>query len=296
MGELLLLATTLTTAVLLVWALWTRSRRLVSITIAIIGTYAIALLTVSFSSREHLVDSTYAKKFCAADCDLSLSVAKAEHRGDTWTVQVKVQSSAARVTMTPSSPQAILIDEYGREYAGSNELDSAPFARPVAPGESYIKTLVFHVPDTVKTPRLLLREGGWPEHFVVGDENSFFHKKTLILLRDPVVGQFAKPPTPRGAACPSCAPIANRRCTGSHANLNLWSRLRRRVGQVTNCYQPAGRFPSGPLEFLHFPHRLNSGEPCRQGHALSLEPLHSTFWKLWASKTWRGHSCLQRRD
>jgi hypothetical protein len=186
MGELLLLATTLATAVLLVSALWTRSRRLASIAIALIAAYAVALLAVSFSSREHLVDTTYAKKFCAADCDLSLSVAKAEHRGDTWTLGVKVQSSAARVTMTPSSPQAILIDEYGREYAGSDELDKAPFARPVGPGESYIKTLVFHVPDPVKSPRLLLREGGWPERFVIGDENSFLHKKTLILLRDRV--------------------------------------------------------------------------------------------------------------
>ena len=191
MGELLLLATTLTTAVLLVSALWTRSRRLASIAFALVAAYAATLLAVSFSSREHLVDLTYAKKFCAADCDLSLSVARTEHHGDTWIVGVKVQSSAARVTMKPSSPQAILIDEYGREYTGSDELDPAPFARPVGPGESYIKTLVFHVPAPVKSPRLLLREGGWPERFVIGDENSFFHKKTLILLRDPVVGQVS---------------------------------------------------------------------------------------------------------
>ena len=183
MSALLLLATTFATAVLLLWALWTRSRRLAGIAIGLVAAYTATLLAFSFSSREHLVDATYAKKFCAADCDLSLSLAKAEHRGDTWTVQVKVQSSAARVTMTPSSPQAILIDEYGREYAGSNELDPTPFARPVGPGESYIKTLVFHVPDTIKTPRLLLREGGWPGRFAIDDEDSFFHKKTLILLR-----------------------------------------------------------------------------------------------------------------
>ena len=147
MSALLLLATVLAVVVLIVSALWTRSRRLASIAIAFIGAYAATLLAVSFSSREHLVDITYAKKFCAADCDLALSVSKAEHHGDAWTVQVRVQSSAARVTMTPSSPQAILIDEYGREYAGSNELDHAPFARPVGPGEFYIKTLVFHVPS-----------------------------------------------------------------------------------------------------------------------------------------------------
>src|SRR5258708_694648 len=90
MGELLLLATTVTTAVLLVWALLARSRRLATIAIGFIAAYAATLLAFSFSSREHLVDTTYAKKFCAADCDLALSVAQAEHRGDTWTVQVKV--------------------------------------------------------------------------------------------------------------------------------------------------------------------------------------------------------------
>jgi hypothetical protein len=191
-SALLLLATTFAVVALFIGALWKRSRRLASCAIALVSAYAATLLAFSFSSREHLVDIASVRKFCAADCDLSFSVAKAEHRGDTWTIGVKVQSSAARVTMTPSSPQAILIDEYGREYAGSDELDKAPFARPVAPGESYIKTLVFHVPDPVKSPRLLLREGGWPGRFAIGDEDSFFHKKTLILLRDPVVGQLVK--------------------------------------------------------------------------------------------------------
>ena len=58
MSALLLLATTFATAVLLLWALWTRSRRLAGIAIGLVAAYAATLLAFSFSSREHLVDAT----------------------------------------------------------------------------------------------------------------------------------------------------------------------------------------------------------------------------------------------
>lgn len=190
-GSLLLIGTVAATGALIVASFlaavrgrWRHAKRFAVSAGAAVGGYLVLLLVVSFLSRERVISLHSGKKFCGADCDLSLAVDSAERVGDRYLLRVKVQSSAARVTMTPSAPTALLVDEQGRVYTGSDELDPQAFARPVGPGESYIKTLVYRVPAEVRSPRVWLQEGGWITRIVIGDEGSFLHKKTLIALRD----------------------------------------------------------------------------------------------------------------
>ena len=49
---------------------------------------------------------------------------------------------------------------------------------PASPGESYSTTLVFDLPTDIKNPTLLIHEGEFVTHFVIGHENSSLHKKT----------------------------------------------------------------------------------------------------------------------
>ena len=188
-GPLLFVGSVLGAAVLLLIALVALLRgrartagRLGLGALAVVALYAVVLVTTSLASTGRVLAMTDNKKFCAADCDLWFAVEKAEHRPGLYVVTVKVISDAARVTMKPSDPKATLIDERGTEYQPSDELDPAPFARPVGPHESYTKTLAFHVPDDLKGPSLYIQEGGWITKLIVGDENSFLHRKTLIRL------------------------------------------------------------------------------------------------------------------
>jgi hypothetical protein len=52
---------------------------------------------------------------------------------------------------------------------------------PLQPGESYKTQLEFRVPKDAKGLRLLINTiPAWPDRLVIGDENSWLHKKTYF--------------------------------------------------------------------------------------------------------------------
>ena len=54
---------------------------------------------------------------------------------------------------------------------------------PLQPGESYKTQLEFRVPKDAKGLRLLINTiPAWPDRLVIGDENSWLHKKTYFAL------------------------------------------------------------------------------------------------------------------
>ena len=54
---------------------------------------------------------------------------------------------------------------------------------PLRPAESYTTELEFSVPKDASGLRLLLNTTpAWPDHLVIGDENSWGHKKTYFAL------------------------------------------------------------------------------------------------------------------
>ena len=130
------------------------------------------------AAKQQVLDPRRYQGASAPPIAISPSPSRASRQADRATSsRCRVQSSAARVTMRPSAPQATLIDDTGREFTASDELDPEPFARLVAPGASYMKTLVYHVPAGVGEPKLYLSEGGWVTRFLIGDENSFLHRR-----------------------------------------------------------------------------------------------------------------------
>jgi hypothetical protein len=59
---------------------------------------------------------------------------------------------------------------------------SKPFTTPLRPGESYTTTLGFDLPAEAKPSTLLINEGEWETHLVIGHENSPLHRKTRFQL------------------------------------------------------------------------------------------------------------------
>ena len=60
---------------------------------------------------------------------------------------------------------------------------ATPLSRPLKPAESYTTQLGFNLPKYATGLRLLIKTTpGWRDLVVIGDENSWLHKKTYFAL------------------------------------------------------------------------------------------------------------------
>lgn len=203
-------------AIIILHALKTRKRmraRTVSLAaVSFIGLYLTLLLIFSFVSREKVLAFGEEKYFCEIDCHLAYSVTnirKAKRLGNPpreataqgvfyiLTIRTRFDENTITPTrgdqpLTPNSRVVTVLDQGGNSYdtspAGQRAIEASPetagtpLTTPLRPGESYTTNLVFDLPDDVKNPTLLMREGFFPTHFIIGHENSFWHKKTKFHL------------------------------------------------------------------------------------------------------------------
>lgn len=192
---------------------WIASRRDLARKVAIgvlvwLGVYTGALLIASLSSKERVLGLNEAKAFCGfyLDCHLHASVVNVQRvkslgpgqraaQGVYCVVTVRISSDARRATLKPHHLAATVVDDRGNVYERSSEgekaLESAlggivPFEQPVGPAGFYAKDLVFDLPADIRDPRLRITEGPWMgrliELFLIGDEDSLFHRKMLFRL------------------------------------------------------------------------------------------------------------------
>jgi hypothetical protein len=175
-----------------------------------LGLYATLLLATSARSRELVLPPGEPKWFCGfyLDCHIGIaaerlvvtpSLGGARAAGAYWVITLRVRSSARRAVMRPHGLRIELVDAEGRRYLRSAAAEAAlsgpgagPLERPLTPGASYTVDVVFDVPAEVRaTPRLLVTEGPalqrLVERVLVGDEDSFGHKPTLLMVPAPTV-------------------------------------------------------------------------------------------------------------
>ncbi len=181
--------------------------------------YLALLLTASLLSHERVLAPGEQKYFCEVDCHEAYSVVDVKRakalgaapnqttaRGDFYIVTIRVwfdertiASHRGYAPLTPNPRVARVLDDSGREYGLSEEGQAAlerlqgksiPFAAPLRPGESYQTTLVFDLSAEVKNPRLDITTSQLITWFIVGHENSPFHKR--VLFRLPASGERTK--------------------------------------------------------------------------------------------------------
>jgi hypothetical protein len=88
--------------------------------------------------------------------------------------------------LTPSPREARLFDDAGHEYTPVS-IEGTPLLTPLKPAESCTTQIEFDVPKDATGLRLLLNTTpGWPDPIVIGDENSWLHKKTYFALQEAV--------------------------------------------------------------------------------------------------------------
>jgi hypothetical protein len=189
-----------------------RLTKLALLTIALVtGVYLAVLLIYSFASSDKVLARGQEKHFCEIDCHLAYSVTDVHEikvfgegpnqltaAGMFRVVTVKTRFDETTISrnrgdrlLYPNSRVVTVTDETGSQYfpaaAAQRVLEKSQAAGtamtiPLRPGESYSTTFAFDLPADIKNPTLLIREGEWVTHAVIGHENSPLHKKTRFQI------------------------------------------------------------------------------------------------------------------
>ncbi|HKS26703.1 MAG TPA: hypothetical protein VJS44_02735 [Pyrinomonadaceae bacterium] len=175
--------------------------------------YLCLMLVFSLMSRERVLERGEEKYFCEIDCHLAYSVVDvlrtktvgeaanlATARGVFYVVTVRtrfdeqtVSSGRGDAPLTPNSRVLTVEDAEGASYAPSPEgmralelsrQGGTNISSPLRPGEAYTSTFIFDLPEGVRSPALLMKEGEIVTRFLIGHENSPLHKKVLFSLNE----------------------------------------------------------------------------------------------------------------
>ncbi|HYP49825.1 MAG TPA: hypothetical protein VEQ34_02715 [Pyrinomonadaceae bacterium] len=161
--------------------------------------YAVLLATVSFFSVEKTLNLNEPKAFCGFYLDCHLHAAVTDVRktktfgnktadGEFYVVRVKIFSDARRAEPGLHAPEFEVVDGNGSRFKRLADLEKPePFWDTKVPaGGSFEKEAVFDLPENVSNPRLDVSEGAGVEKgfemFLIGDEDSLWHKRTLFRL------------------------------------------------------------------------------------------------------------------
>ena len=175
------------------------------------GVYLAAILIFSLTSHEKVLARGEEKHFCEIDCHLAYSIVNTRQSktlGDppnqetaqgVYTI-ITIKTRFDETTISPQRGTGLLYpnsrvltvnDERGNRYApaagdkrafSTLQTSSTPMDTPLRPGESYTTSVIFDLPADVKTATLLINEGEWETHLVIGHENSPLHHKTRFQL------------------------------------------------------------------------------------------------------------------
>lgn len=169
-------------------------RSLVALTAAGAVVYVALLFGFSLSSHANTLARGQEKYFCEIDCHLAYSIVdvKAEPEATAAHYVITLRTRFDETTTSPQrpkdapltpSPRVVrLVDAAGNDYAPI-AIQGTPLVTPLKPADHYTTQLEFTVPKEARGLRLLINtKPAWPDHVVIGDENSYLHNKTYLAL------------------------------------------------------------------------------------------------------------------
>ena len=183
-------------AALIFW--FARKPRFARISVVVVAVGAIlyfgVLLGFSAGSRPVTLTRGDEKYFCEIDCHLAYSVTDVQTHSDATstryviTLRTRFDETTTSPTrpkdapLTPSPREVRLIDGNGAQYSPA-ATEGTPLLTPLKPAGAYTTRLEFTVPKNASGLKLLINTApGWPDQIVIGDENSWLHKKTYFSL------------------------------------------------------------------------------------------------------------------
>ncbi len=175
------------------------ARNLAASGLAVGAAYAALLFGAALASKDRTLSVGDHKVFCEIDCHLAYSIAAAAAPAPTrlavsvrtWFDPTTTASFRGDAPLTPNPRTVYLVDAAGRRIVPSPEATrdwetrhgaSAPFDRPLRPGEEATTTFVFDVPRGFEAPRLFVGDPPGVESVLIGHENSPGHGKVYFAL------------------------------------------------------------------------------------------------------------------
>ncbi len=161
--------------------------------------YALALIGVSAITPQQTVRMGQRRCFddwCIAAVQATQTLAidsnsSVAAHGRFTLVTVQVTNAAQRVTQREYGDTLYLLDSAGHRYdvslTAQRALDAAalsgqPLDTALAPGASFTHTAAFETPPNATGLSLVIAHAAFPGAIVIGDDESFFHRPTLMLL------------------------------------------------------------------------------------------------------------------
>jgi hypothetical protein len=163
--------------------------------------YAVVLLSVSFLSPQHIL--AMHQERCFDDWCISAEQVMQQPgvgaaptvvpaHGTFYLVTMRITSQARAITQRVLDVQIYLLDASNRRYdpspSGQQALDATgqggqSLDSKLAPGGSFTRTVVFDLPKSSAHLALVVNHGLFPDVLVIGSEQSFFHKPTIIQIQ-----------------------------------------------------------------------------------------------------------------
>lgn len=173
------------------------------------GIYLVLMVVASLASHEQVIPAGAEKYFCELDCHLAYRVTAVAQvpnpsgDGPLWAVTVQTRFDEQTIsprrprdaTLTPSPRRLWLSATDGslRPALAPSELpllgiadSSTPIDRALRPAESYVTTVWFRLPPDTRPDALLLEDDVMVSRFLIGNERSPLHAKTLLALPGPL--------------------------------------------------------------------------------------------------------------
>ncbi len=170
-------------------------------TVVIALVYVALMLGFSFASHEQVLARGQEKHFCELDCHLAYSIVNirqaktvgeppnqmvAREQFTLITIKTRFDESTiapgrGNALLYPNSRALTLTDDRGNRYRPAAEFGTR-LTTPLRPGESYTTEVAFDLPAGVKPTTLLVNEGDWITHLIIGHENSPLHKQVKFQI------------------------------------------------------------------------------------------------------------------
>ena len=178
---------------------WIAARRMLLGLGAYLLLYALALVAVSALTPQQTVRMGQRRCFddwCIAAVQATQTLTAGPNsfvlaHGRFTLVTVRVTNAAQRVTQREYGDTLYLLDSAGHRYdvslAAQRTLDAAglsgqPLDTALTPGASFTHTAAFETPPNAPGLSLVITHAAFPGAIVIGDDESFFHRPTLMLL------------------------------------------------------------------------------------------------------------------
>jgi hypothetical protein len=178
---------------------WMRLKQLALFVGIYASVYALLLVSLALLSPQQVLAMGQLRCFddwCASveRVEIQPAIGRVQARGAFYIVTIQVSSRAKRISQRALDAGVYLLDEQGKRYdasiQGQQALEAAglagqPLNSLVDAGGSFTTTTVFDLPLSSTQPGLVITHGAFPGIIIIGDDQSFLHKPTIIQLTSP---------------------------------------------------------------------------------------------------------------